>query len=68
MFTDMAASLASTWGESQQFVGMDTRGLVNVLFVNPETLTWTALVVDATGKACVAASGEDGKMVEGTPD
>jgi hypothetical protein len=67
-FADMAAALSEKYGEAQHFIGMDSRQLVTVLFINPATGSWTALLVEASGRACMVAAGVNGRIVEGVPE
>jgi hypothetical protein len=60
---DMAAALSQQYGQTERFVGIESRKLVTVLFFNPETASWTVLVVGANGLACVIAAGVNGEFV-----
>jgi hypothetical protein len=62
-YADMAAALSKEFGKAQRFVGVDSRGLVTVLFFNAETASWTVLVVGANGLACMVAAGVNGEFV-----
>ena len=62
-YADMAAALSKDFGQAQRFVGIENRGLVTVLFSNPETSSWTVLVVAASGLACVIAAGVNGEFI-----
>jgi len=62
-YADMAAALSQQYGEAQRFVGIDSRGLVTVLFFNSETASWTVLFVAPDGRACVIAAGVSGEFV-----
>ena len=62
-YADMAAALSREFGEAQRFVGVDSRGLVTVLFFNPETSSWTALIVAPDGRACMVAAGVSGEFI-----
>jgi len=62
-YADMAAALSKEFGEAQRFVGIDSRGLVTVLFFNSETASWTVLFVSPDGRACVIAAGVNGEFV-----
>jgi len=57
------ASLAETWGESRQFIGLDANGTVVEAFASEETGTWTITVTRADGPTCLVASGEAFEMV-----
>jgi hypothetical protein len=62
-YADMAAALSQQYGQTERFVGIENRKLVTVLFFNPETASWTVLVVAANGLACVIAAGVNGEFV-----
>jgi hypothetical protein len=62
-YADMAAALSQQYGQAERFVGIDSRGVVTVLFFNPETASWTILVVAANGLACVIAAGVNGEVI-----
>ena len=55
---EVAAGLAGGYGEVLFAVGT-VREVKMETWVNPETLTWTFLMVHADGKACMIASGSD---------
>ena len=55
---EVAAGLAGGYGEVLFAVGT-VREVKMETWVNPETLTWTVLMVHADGKACMIASGSD---------
>lgn len=55
-------SLANEYGEGVRFSGLDNRGIMVVLLTNPETQSWTAVQIDATGKACMVAAGVNAEM------
>lgn len=50
-------TLAEQYGEGVRFTGLDNRGVMILLLTNPETESWTAVQVDASGKACMVAAG-----------
>jgi hypothetical protein len=56
-YADAVAHLSSEYGESLTMQGMDGAGNVVAMFANPDTGTWTALIVRPDGTACMAASG-----------
>ena len=62
-YADMAAALSKEFGQTERFVGIENRKLFTVLFFNPETASWTVLVVGANGLACVIAAGVNGEFV-----
>lgn len=63
-FADKMEWLATVWGETQHFVGLDSRGLTIVMTLNPETRSWTALQVEPSGWSCAVAAGTDGEFTE----
>jgi hypothetical protein len=62
-YADMAAALSKEFGKAQRFVGVDSRGLVTVLFFNAETASWKVLFVAPDGRACIVAAGVNGEFV-----
>ena len=62
-YPEMAASLAKEYGEAQRFMGLDSRGLVTVLFFSEASKSWTALIVEPSGRACMVSAGVDGEFV-----
>ena len=67
-YPEMAAELVNKYGEAMRFVGLDSNGLVTVLFLNAETSSWTALIVDPTGKAYMVSAGVNGEFVPIPPE
>ena len=67
LYADMAAALSKKYGEASRFVGLDSRQLVTVLFFNEETRSWTALIVQPDGKACMVAAGVNGEFQDAPP-
>ena len=67
-YPEMAAELVNKYGEALRFVGLDSNGLVTVLFLNAETSSWTALIVDPTGKACMVSAGVNGELLPIPPE
>jgi hypothetical protein len=53
----IVASLTEQYGESARSIGLDTRGNLLEIFASPEG-SWTAILTDPRGKACVVATGE----------
>jgi hypothetical protein len=49
--------LGTSYEEVAQSVGLDSNGNVLEIFVSPEG-TWTALVTNPKGVACIVAAGE----------
>lgn len=58
-YADAVAHLSSEYGESLAVRGMDGAGDVVEMFANPDTGTWTALIVRPDGTACMVAAGGD---------
>jgi hypothetical protein len=50
--------LADRYGERRVMAGLNGDGTVVEIFANDQTGTWTALIVQPTGIACMVASGE----------
>ena len=67
-YPEMAASLAKEYGEAQRFMGLDSRGLVTVLFFSEASKSWTALIVEPSGRACMVSAGVDGEFVPAPPE
>lgn len=67
-YPTMAAELVNKYGEAIRFVGLDSNGLVTVLFLNAETSSWTALIVDPSGKACMVSAGVNGEFMAPPPE
>ncbi len=53
----LGARLAQRYGETSQSLGLTATGALMMLAANPETGTWTALIIRPDGVGCVAASG-----------
>ena len=63
----MAAHLTTKYGEHPAGGGVSPNGGMVVLFLNPETRTFTIMLRSANGTACLAASGEDWEAKAATP-
>lgn len=63
----MAEHLTAKYGEQPAEVGVSPNGGLVVLFLNPETRTFTVMLRAPTGTACLAASGEDWEAKAATP-
>lgn len=59
---DMTAQLSAKWGESPVVTGTAGNALFT-WFANETTGTWTATVMDASGKLCILTSGNNNRMV-----
>lgn len=57
-YADAVAHLSERYGESLTMQGVDGGGNVIAMFANPDTGTWTALIVYPDGTACMASSGQ----------
>ncbi len=51
--------LADRYGERRQMSGLNGDGTVVEIYANGETGTWTALIVQPNGMACMVAAGEN---------
>ncbi len=58
-YADAVAHLSTAYGESIVVRGIDGAGAVVEMFANPDTGTWTALIVQPDGTACMVAAGGD---------
>ena len=61
------AALAEGYGEQVIGGGIDSRGPLLEVFVNPETGTWTLLVTSPDGRSCIAAEGDGWRSYEPQP-
>ncbi len=50
--------LAEKYGETLQSIGMQSNSGVLEVYASKETGTWTILVTDPTGTACMIAAGQ----------
>ncbi len=70
-FRAFTAELGKSYGEVPAARGLVKNGQVFVLMANPETGTWTALVVTPAGVACGIGAGTGYELAkpkpEGTP-
>lgn len=55
---DVLAAMALKFHEQPLFMGLVTNGARVIVLVNPDLTTWTALVADQHGRACLVASGQ----------
>lgn len=63
----VADRLAEQYGETIAHVGLDTRGVLIEWWENPETGSWTLIVLRPDGARCFIASGDMGRAVEPEP-
>lgn len=56
--TEIIQQLTDKYGETQHELGLAANGTIIEVYVNWDTGTWTILVTDANGLACMAAAGE----------
>lgn len=66
-YADMSARLGTEWHEFARFGGLDQRGQFTVLFVSAEG-SWTVLMIQPDGKACVVAAGSNGEVLAAPPE
>lgn len=57
-FADLAALYSEAHGETVAVRGLDTAGQAMIVLANPDTGTWTLLVVQPNGIACPIAFGD----------
>jgi hypothetical protein len=53
----IVASLSERYGEAAQSIGLDTGGNLLEIFASTEG-TWTAILTNPRGQACIVAAGE----------
>ena len=58
----LAKSLTTKFKEARRIMGVVNANAVMEIFMSPQG-TWTVLVTDTTGTACVIASGQDWQEV-----
>lgn len=63
-YTDFASALATNYGESVLERGLSSAGTLIEWWGNPETGTWTLLVVTPAGLACMIADGQSYETFE----
>ncbi len=56
---EVIVGLADRYGENRRMSGLDGGGNVIEIFANTATGTWTALIVQPNGMACMVAAGEN---------
>jgi len=61
---EMTTMLAERYGEALVFAGLSARGHAVTILLNPETGTFTALIVSPNGRACMVDAGSDGELME----
>ncbi len=65
---DMLAELAARYGEDVAASALGQSDVRLVVTVNPDTGSWSILVVRPDGKACLAAAGTEWRMLpQGDP-
>lgn len=62
-FDAFAKALKDRFGEVPQVIGLMPKGRPMVIFANPETGTWTAVIQSEQGTFCSPASGESFKAI-----
>lgn len=62
---DVVALLAERWGEARIGIGLGASGHAFELYAAEATGTWTIVVTDPAGRACLLASGQAWEAVEG---
>lgn len=66
-FDQIAEQLSEKFGEQLAFGGMNNQGAYTLLYINPDTGTWTAVWVQPSGEACLVDAGESGELIEVHP-
>lgn len=61
---DIAATLATKYGEALQSIGLAQDGTVMELYASPEAGTWTLTVTLPTGQTCLVAAGRGFQTVK----
>lgn len=65
--TSYAIMLANTLGQTKQIGGTETRGNIMELYANPETRSWTLVLVLPGGLACEIGDGTNLEIVPQLP-
>ena len=63
----LAERMASKYGESVQSTGIAGREYFMEIWANSETGTWSFVVIDPSGVACMMASGENFEVITFEP-
>ena len=63
---DVLAQLDAKYGERQLFVGQSAQDTAVVITAHPDGSSWTTVVADSGGRACIGTSGSTGRA-GGTP-
>ena len=63
----VADRLSEQYGETIAHTGLDTRGVIIEWWENPETGSWTLIVLRPDGARCFIASGDMGRAVAPEP-
>lgn len=58
-YPDVLRALGQNFGEVPVATGVDSRGHAIVVLASPDGGTWTILIRNTAGIACMAASGEN---------
>ena len=56
--TAITEALGLKWGEQKEHAGLMNGDTALEVYANPKTGTWTIIMVNAEGLACLVASGE----------
>ena len=65
---DVLAQLDAKYGERQLFVGQSAQDTAVVITAHPDGSSWTTVVADSGGRACIGTSGSTGTgRAGGTP-
>lgn len=55
---DMLSTLASTYGETRQSIGLGSNNTVIEVFASTETGSWSIIITTPNGLSCLVASGQ----------
>lgn len=67
-YDDVKTVLEENFNEFARFEGMDSQGNLLEIFSNERTGTWTAIITQPTGIACVVGVGVFGAVIPLPPN
>ena len=65
---NLLETLDTTYGEQRVFQGLNTEGNLLQLFINEEKGSWTVLMVEPGGRACIMSDGQAGEQFDTIPE